>query len=761
MAMVSELAIGYDRKYMEGPGEGSQQTHEMFLESRREEHRLVLALIDAWEDAVDHSGRHSYEYLSSIQENFGVNVSQRVKEAIDDIQERAEIAIAIERSRQNYTESHPQREKTHHERCYQKDGGNDHGNDHYDDDNDHADDDQIPETDEAEGSGKIYGEVKSMSFSDAGNIHGEEKSMSLSDAGNVYGEETSLDASSLLFTHQPGGVKSPEDSGGLHKVNEDTESSGRGDTLSPRSVISNHISPCERDAAVLCHEQTGSISEQPIPGLGDSDDTKHSEEKRRENDEIVPARGCKERGQNGEKISREIADMISEPCNLGEDSEDTWSDHMGKQNEEICNINDLHREEGIALTNNDDDCYIGDLVQTHHPNEGASGEAKCSRTSSYKSEFVIDEAGEASYSTCSTSVESLSLSEIKQKEQKSLEGHLPAIYNESDSVGASLWKEDMVRHLESDVHQGLITVEANIDLGNLKDHDRLQAILREQDQDTGHLSPEDQQRRLLEILREDDGHDDGVTRERFSSEKEEETRTSRYLEISERNLKDVDNTTVDPVIMKTEIGENVVCRHASPSRECHVKEGDEPSGGSHQNTPRCATFPSAFDLLENDTAPSAVDARLEVSGMARILYKRRDPGVTAVELLSEYTAHTSGLGGNRKFSPSACASFSSDTDTGLTRIISNCICHGEVIDPMDYVISNRIYSVGVISIMDRMSIDLIVDFATDTGLTRIISNRIDSVGVISIMDRMSIDPIVDFEKRIIDYHKRIVLLTDA
>ena len=130
--MVSELAVGYDRKYMEGPG--FKQTHEMFLESRREEHRLVLALIDAWEDAVDHSGRHSYEYLSSIQENFGAHVSQRVKEAIDDIQERTEIGIAIERSRQNYTESHPQREKTHHERCYQKDGDNDHGNDHADDD---------------------------------------------------------------------------------------------------------------------------------------------------------------------------------------------------------------------------------------------------------------------------------------------------------------------------------------------------------------------------------------------------------------------------------------------------------------------------------------------------------------------------------------------------------------------------------------------------------------------------------------------------
>ena len=58
----------------------------------------------------------------------------------------------------------------------------------------------------------------------------------------------------------------------------------------------------------------------------------------------------------------------------------------------------------------------------------------------------------------------------------------------------------MVRHAESDVHQGLIKVETNIDMGNLEDHDRLQAILREQDQDTGHLSPEDQQRRLLEIL---------------------------------------------------------------------------------------------------------------------------------------------------------------------------------------------------------------------------------------------------------------------
>ena len=648
MAMMSELAVGYDRKYMEGPG--FKQTHEMFLESRREEHRLVLALIDAWEDAVDHSGRHSYEYLSSIQENFGAHVSQRVKEAIDDIQERTEIGIAIERSRQNYTESHPQREKTHHERCYQKDGDNDHGNDHYDDDNDHADDEQIPETDEAEGSREIYGEVKSMSFTDAGNIHGEEMS-------------------SLLMKHYPGSAKNPEDdSGGLHNVNEDAESSGRGDTPPPRSVISNHLSPYERDAAVLCHEQTGSISERPIPGLGDSDDTKHSEEKHREDDEVVPARGCKERGHNGEKISREIADMTSEPCNLGEDSEDTGSDYMGKQNEEICNINDLHREEGIALTSNDDDCYIRDLVQTHDPDEGASGEAKCSRTSSYESELVIDEAGEASYSTCSTSVESMSLSEIKQKEHKSLEGHLPAIRNESDSVTASLWKEDMVRHAESDVHQGLIKVETNIDMGNLEDHDRLQAILREQDQDTGHLSPEDQQRRLLEILREDDGHDDGVTRERFSPEKEEETRTPRYLEISERSLKDVDSTTVDPVIMKTEIGENVVCRHASPSRECHVKGGEELPGGSHQITPRCVTFLSVIDLLENDTAPSAVDARLEASGMARILYKRRNPGVTAVELLREYTAHTSGLGGNRKLSPSACASFGS-----ATAVISNRI----------------------------------------------------------------------------------------
>ena len=156
---------------------------------------------------------------------------------------------------------------------------------------------------------------------------------------------------------------------------------------------------------------------------------------------------------------------------------------MGKQNEEICNINDLHREEGIPLTNDDDDCYIGDLVQTHHPNEGASGEAKCSRTSSYESELVIDEAGEASYSTRSTSVESMSLSEIKQKEQTSLEGQLPAISNESDRVTASLWKEDMVRHAESDVHQGLIKVENNVDMGNLEDHNRLQAILREQDQD--------------------------------------------------------------------------------------------------------------------------------------------------------------------------------------------------------------------------------------------------------------------------------------
>ena len=45
------------------------------------------------------------------------------------------------------------------------------------------------------------------------------------------------------------------------------------------------------------------------------------------------------------------------------------------------------------------------------------------------------------------------------------------------------------------------------DMGNLEDHDRLQAILREQESELD-LSPEDQQRRLLEILHEDDGHDD-------------------------------------------------------------------------------------------------------------------------------------------------------------------------------------------------------------------------------------------------------------
>ena len=49
-------------------------------------------------------------------------------------------------------------------------------------------------------------------------------------------------------------------------------------------------------------------------------------------------------------------------------------------------------------------------------------------------------------------------------------------------------------------------------MGNFKDHDRLQAILREQeseqDPDSDQLSPEDRQRRLLEILHEDDGHGD-------------------------------------------------------------------------------------------------------------------------------------------------------------------------------------------------------------------------------------------------------------
>ena len=50
------------------------------------------------------------------------------------------------------------------------------------------------------------------------------------------------------------------------------------------------------------------------------------------------------------------------------------------------------------------------------------------------------------------------------------------------------------------------------DMGNLKDHDRLQAILREQESELDpDLSPEDQQRRLLEILHEDDGHDDELS----------------------------------------------------------------------------------------------------------------------------------------------------------------------------------------------------------------------------------------------------------
>ena len=48
------------------------------------------------------------------------------------------------------------------------------------------------------------------------------------------------------------------------------------------------------------------------------------------------------------------------------------------------------------------------------------------------------------------------------------------------------------------------------DMGNLEDHDRLQAILREQESELD-LSPEDQQRRLLEIPHEDDGHDDELS----------------------------------------------------------------------------------------------------------------------------------------------------------------------------------------------------------------------------------------------------------
>ena len=175
-----------------------------------------------------------------------------------------------------------------------------------------------------------------------------------------------------------------------------------------------------------------------------------------------------------------------------------------------------------------------------------------------------------------------------------------------------------------------------------------------------------------------------------------------------------------PATIKTAVNGSVMCGHTSSSRKCQVKRGSEPLGGGHHSTSRCVTFLSACDPLENDTAPFVADARLEVPGLARVLYKLGDLGMQGIELLRKCAADTSGSGGRITPSPSTCANL------------------------MDCIFSNRIYNGGVTNLMYC-----------------IISNRIYCEGVLSIVNGQCIESIVGFEMQVIQFHEHIVKIMDA